>query len=241
MYPQSASPLGSPSTIFVAFSCKGRAFCPSCCGRRMSIYSLYPQSAFAAGVPFVRIAAHLVDRVLPAVPYRQWVLSYPRRLRVLLARDAAATTESARIFQQEVFRLQRRQAKATGTACAQTGSVVFSQRFGSRLNLNIHHHSVVPDGVFVECGEGRVRFEKLDAPRIENLERIVARIAKRTLRMLERRGLLEVEGSDALDRMREESAQTWMGLWEEPKKRRLAAFLEGFSLEAGTHLHANDR
>ena len=35
----------------VAFSCKGRAFCPSCGGRRMA-----------------DTAAHLVDRVLPEVP-----------------------------------------------------------------------------------------------------------------------------------------------------------------------------
>ena len=40
------------------FSCKGRGFCPSCTGRRMS-----------------DTAAHLVDRVFPEVPVRQWVLS----------------------------------------------------------------------------------------------------------------------------------------------------------------------
>lgn len=44
----------------VSFSCKGRAFCPSCCGRRMA-----------------DTAAHLVDRVIPHVPVRQWVLSLP--------------------------------------------------------------------------------------------------------------------------------------------------------------------
>jgi len=44
----------------VAFSCKARGFCPSCTSRRM------------AG-----IATALVDRVLPAIPYRQWVLSFP--------------------------------------------------------------------------------------------------------------------------------------------------------------------
>ena len=52
----------------VAFSCKGRGFCPSCGGRRM-----------AEG------AAHLVDHVFPDVPVRQWVLSVPHRIRYLLA------------------------------------------------------------------------------------------------------------------------------------------------------------
>ena len=52
----------------VAFSCKGRGFCPSCGGRRMAAR-----------------AAHLVDHVFPDVPIRQWVLSLPHRLRYLLA------------------------------------------------------------------------------------------------------------------------------------------------------------
>jgi hypothetical protein len=55
----------------VPFSCKGRGFCPSCCGRRMA-----------------ERAAHLVDHVLPPdVPVRQWVLSVPHRLRYRLAYD----------------------------------------------------------------------------------------------------------------------------------------------------------
>jgi len=52
----------------VAFSCKGRGFCPSCASRRMA-----------------ETGAKLVDEVLPAVPYRQWVLSFPIPLRLLFA------------------------------------------------------------------------------------------------------------------------------------------------------------
>ena len=48
----------------VAFSCKGRGFCPSCGGRRMA-----------------DTAAHLVEHVLPEVPVRQWVLTLPYPLR----------------------------------------------------------------------------------------------------------------------------------------------------------------
>ncbi len=36
------------------------------------------------------VAARLVDRVLPQVACRQWVLAYPKRLRLVLAHDAAA-------------------------------------------------------------------------------------------------------------------------------------------------------
>jgi hypothetical protein len=47
-------------------SCQRRGFCPSCIGRRMADF-----------------AAHLVDRVAPAVPMRQWVLTVPYALRVM--------------------------------------------------------------------------------------------------------------------------------------------------------------
>ena len=43
----------------VAFSCKGRGFCPSCGGRRMA-----------------DTAAFLVDNVSPHAPVRQWVRSF---------------------------------------------------------------------------------------------------------------------------------------------------------------------
>jgi hypothetical protein len=61
----------------VAFSCKGRGFCPSCGGRHMA-----------------DTAAHLVDRVLPRVPVRQWVLSLPFGLRYRLARDRELTANT---------------------------------------------------------------------------------------------------------------------------------------------------
>jgi len=46
----------------VAFCCKKRGFCPSCCARRQA-----------------EAAAHLFEEVLPYQPYRQFVLSFPCR------------------------------------------------------------------------------------------------------------------------------------------------------------------
>src|SRR3989442_11393383 len=54
----------------VPFSCKGRRFCPSCRGRRMT-----------------GDAAPLVRGVLAPVPVRQWGVSLPHRPRHLLAWD----------------------------------------------------------------------------------------------------------------------------------------------------------
>jgi hypothetical protein len=72
----------------VAFSCKGRGVCPSCNGRRMA-----------------QTAAHLVDRVIPPVPVRQWVISVPKRLRCFLADRPNAVAALTRIFIEEIERL----------------------------------------------------------------------------------------------------------------------------------------
>lgn len=57
---------GCRAERLVAFSCKGRGFCPSCGGRRMT-----------------ERAAHLVDHVWPEVPVRQWVRCSPAAARPL--------------------------------------------------------------------------------------------------------------------------------------------------------------
>ena len=51
----------------LASSCKRRGLCPSCGSRRMA-----------------QTAAHLVDHIIAHVPVRQWVLSLPIPLRLLL-------------------------------------------------------------------------------------------------------------------------------------------------------------
>jgi hypothetical protein len=43
-------------------------------------------------------AVHLVDEVFPQVPVRQWVLSFPKRLRYFLARDSDLLNHVLRIF-----------------------------------------------------------------------------------------------------------------------------------------------
>ena len=53
-------------------------------------------------------AAHLVDRVFPIVPVRQWVLSLPFALRYRMAYDACLTSDvlnkTARLTKKEPFR-----------------------------------------------------------------------------------------------------------------------------------------
>jgi hypothetical protein len=85
------------------------------------------------------IAAFLVDRVLPDVPLRQYVLSLPYELRRLAAFKADVLAALARAFVETVFASYRARAKRTGIDDGRCGSVLAVQRFGS-LNLNVHFH-----------------------------------------------------------------------------------------------------
>ncbi|TXH62123.1 MAG: IS91 family transposase, partial [Burkholderiaceae bacterium] len=49
-------------------------------------------------------AAHLVDHVIPHVPVRQWVLSLPIPLRVLLAAQPELVTPVLQVVQRVVTR-----------------------------------------------------------------------------------------------------------------------------------------
>src|SRR5689334_5179214 len=86
-------------------------------------------------------AAHLVERVIPQVPVRQWVLSLPRWARFLLARDPELITRTLDIALRGIFVWQRRRARRAGAAGPHAGAVTFVQRFGGALNLNVHFQS----------------------------------------------------------------------------------------------------
>ena len=74
-------------------------------------------------------AAHLVDRVLPQVPYRQWVLTLPGELARVVAFDGELSTAVFGVFADELSRWQRERANDLGIADPQTGSLLEIQRF----------------------------------------------------------------------------------------------------------------
>lgn len=62
---------------------------------------------------------------------------------------------------------------------------------GGALNLNVHFHLLVLDGVYRHQGEGRLVFVPVPSPSTEELKGLVQRIAERIGRSLERSGLVE--------------------------------------------------
>jgi hypothetical protein len=157
--------------LLVAFSCKRRGVCPSCSGRRMA-----------------NTAAHLVDRVLPDVPVRQFVLSLPYELRLLAAFKPGVLSAFARIFVDVVFASYRARAERVGIDASHCGAVTFVQRFGGSLNLNIHFHTAFLDGVFTRDERGNVQFHGAPAPDTTELHRIAQRVQARAVAWLRRHG-----------------------------------------------------
>jgi hypothetical protein len=141
-------------------------------------------------------AAHLVDHVLPDVPVRQWVLSVPHRLRYLLAWDHDLCCAVAAVLARAVFRRLRDRAADAGIRDGRAGGVVVLQRFGGALDLNLHFHALVLDGVFAPGTGGALRFHALDELTTLDVEEVLASIEALVARRLRRRGLVG-EADDA--------------------------------------------
>ncbi len=129
--------------FLVAFSCKGRGVCPSCMTRRMA-----------------ETAAHLIDPVVPALPVRQWVISFPKRLRYFLQRDSAVRSAALHVVLRIIEKTLREKSPGAGPA-ARIGAVIFIPQFGAFLNEHTHFHICVivdPISHGSECGTSRISF-----------------------------------------------------------------------------------
>ena len=143
-------------------------------------------------------AAHLVDHVIPLVPVRQWVLSLPIPLRLLLAAQPELVTPVLQVVQRVVTGHLLNGVGLKGEK-GHGGAVTLIQRFGSAANLNIHLHCLVLDGVY-RCGaDGVPTFVEAGAPSDDELHALLHTVITRLMKMLTRHGVLI-----------EEMGQTWL-------------------------------
>ena len=246
---------GCKREILVAFSCKGRGFCPSCCGRRMC-----------------ERAAHLVDGVFEGVPVRQWVLTLPHRLRYRLAYDHRLCRAVLGVFVRALLSFQRRRARNDGVI-GQGGAVTAIQRCGSALNTNIHFHALVAEGVFEGGIEEPLAFIPSPSPPSDlEVARLLVAVRRRIVRLVRGHGieleqadgdggqmtdplsldcpaLAEIQGASVLGRVATgPRAGRWvMRLGSDPRAPVVItsgprqAHLHGFDLHANTAVGAGDR
>jgi Putative transposase/Transposase zinc-binding domain len=235
----------------VPFSCKGRGWCPSCGGRRMT-----------------ERAAHLVDAVLPWVPVRQWVLTVPYRLRYQMAWNHGLSRAVLGVYTRALGNVYARGARAHGVEGGQTGMVTALQRAGGALNTNVHFRTLVLDGVFTEAPGGALAFHPAPGPSNAEVAEALATIRHRVQRLLVRHGLKPADDATGpADRLADESraggdrgrlgpGAGGAGPRAGARVRRLGdardpaavtsrgprqAHLEGFDLHANVWVAANDR
>lgn len=148
----------------LAFSCRGRWFCPSCHNKKV-----------------VQFGHHLKETVLYPVPHRQYVFSIPKILRKfflynrkLLGKLSQCAAKSLAKF----FKITlRKKAGIPGVAVA-------IQSFGDYARWHPHLHALVADGLFIESGYFFV-MPKVDLYPLRELFRA------HVLKMLKKEGLID--------------------------------------------------
>jgi hypothetical protein len=133
-------------------------------------------------------AIYLRDELVPLVPVRQFVVTFPPPLRLWLARSNKLC---ANICKKVVDALDKHLRKQANVSNGITGSVVFIQRFGSAANLNVHLHIVALDGVYEKKSTGALKFYNAAAPTAESTLALATDIAKRVNNVLIRKGYIE--------------------------------------------------
>jgi hypothetical protein len=165
-----------------------------------------------------------------------------------------------------IFGWLKSTAKNQGLRDAQGGAITVVQRFGSSLNLNLHLHSLVLDGVYTRpTPEAVPVFHPLPAPTDDEVAKILERVHEQIQKLLRRRGRLPEDPSPpdpvaeqmpllagfAAASIQERLAtgpraghpvrrlRTAAAVVDTPKPR--CARLEGFSLHANVALPAHAR
>jgi hypothetical protein len=140
-------------------------------------------------------AAHLVECVIPWVPTRQWVVSVPMPLRYWTAPSRDLTTQVHMIIRTTIAQFYVNQAVKRGAERqkVQPGSVTFLQRCGGALQLNLHDHVIVMEGVCLDrTDQGlKPRFLKGEPPSDADVANMIQKISRRVICTLRRLGYLE--------------------------------------------------
>ena len=99
-----------------------------------------------------------------------------------------------RIFVRSVRGFLEREARRQGQRGARSGAVIFVQRFGSALNLDLHFHALVIDGAY-SCAPAQLAPKFHAAPPLgdEHVALLARTLARRVTRYLQRKGQLPRE------------------------------------------------
>jgi hypothetical protein len=132
------------------------------------------------------------QEVLPEVPVRHWVCTFPWGVRAVLGYDKELCRVAASAFAKELSRsLKQRAKRELGLSSvdeALTGLVVVVQRTDGAPRLNVHLHVLGLDGVYVEHEHGELAFHALCTPSSDEVRDIARRTALRLHRAFQKQG-----------------------------------------------------
>ncbi len=128
----------------LAFSCKGRWFCPSCHQKKVQFFG-----------------ALLAESILYPVPHRHYTLSIPKLLRPYFRYNRSLLKELCRIARDCLVDYQRTILQLPNGI---PGVVMAIHTFGEYLGFHPHLHAIVADGLFMRGGRFHVLPETSPRP-----------------------------------------------------------------------------
>jgi hypothetical protein len=134
----------------LAFSCKGRYFCPSCHQKRVLMFGEW-----------------ITEEILYPLPHRQYVFTVPKILRPYFRFDRRLLEKLSQCAYQSLKEFFR---TTVNKEDAVPGVVISIQTFGDLVNFHPHLHCLVTDGCFMPNGWFYV-LPEIDVKKLEGLFR----------------------------------------------------------------------
>jgi hypothetical protein len=168
----------------ICLRCKRRGWCPACMVLRQNDRTRFLQ-----------------ERIIGNTPIRQYVLTLPPPLRMVLAFRPDLVSKVLRQFLKIVFaylskaakkllRARGEQFRSVRVGHLRPGAVTAIQRFATDISLNLHFHSLVTNGVFVKVSADEAPwFLELPEPSSDDIASLASKICRWTCDLLEGEGL----------------------------------------------------
>jgi len=146
----------------LAFSCRGRWFCPSCHAKKVVLFG-----------------EHLLHEILYPVPHRQYVFSIPKILRTYFKYDRKLLGKLCHCANISLLTFLR---TVIGIEDGVLGAVMTIHTFGDYCRWHPHLHAIAADGLFRDNGMFYVM------PKNADLDKLAAIFRANVLQMMKKEG-----------------------------------------------------
>jgi len=99
-------------------------------------------------------------------------------------------------FRDEIRNYLRKKARKLGVKGGEAGIVSYLQRAGGALNLNLHYHLLVLDGLYTTGEDGAAIFTRIPGIHNDELACVVRGVSRRVIKYLRKTGRLSEDGEE---------------------------------------------